>query len=56
MFERAEQLVGPERRERELIADFQLPIVDLIRAARSTLTLGLRCSTNRVAVAEISQG
>src|SRR5687767_151426 len=30
---RAEQIVGRERRERELIADFQLPIVDLIRAA-----------------------
>jgi hypothetical protein len=29
----AEQIVGRERRERELIADFQLPIVDLIRAA-----------------------
>jgi hypothetical protein len=36
----AEQLVGPERREREVIADFQLPIVDLIRAARSTVTFG----------------
>jgi hypothetical protein len=32
------QLVGPARREREVIADFQLEIVDLIRAARS-LTL-----------------
>ena len=35
----AEQLVGPERREREVIADFQSPIVGLFRAARSTLTL-----------------
>jgi hypothetical protein len=25
----AQQIVGRERRERELIADFQLPIVDL---------------------------
>ena len=31
-----EQIVGRERREREVIADFQLPIVDLIRAAAST--------------------
>jgi hypothetical protein len=36
----AEQIVGPERRGREVIADFQLPIVDLIRAARSTQTFG----------------
>ena len=36
-----EQLVGPERRQREVIADFQLPIVDLNRAARSTQTLGV---------------
>jgi hypothetical protein len=35
-----EQIVGRERREREVIADFQLPIVDLIRAARSTLPSG----------------
>ena len=35
-----EQVVGPERREREVIADFQLPTVDLICAARSTQTLG----------------
>src|ERR1041385_9354702 len=34
-----EQIVGPERREREVIADFQLPIVDLIRAAVSTQSL-----------------
>jgi hypothetical protein len=33
--------VGRERRERELIADFQLPIVDLIRAAASTQPLGI---------------
>ena len=33
-------MVGHERREREDIADFQLPIVDVIRAARSTLTFG----------------
>ena len=32
----AQQIVGRERREREVIADFQLPIVDLIRAAAST--------------------
>jgi hypothetical protein len=32
----AEQIVGRERRGREVIADFQLPIVDLIRAAAST--------------------
>lgn len=31
--------LGPERREREFIADFRLPIVDLDRAVRSTLTL-----------------
>jgi len=31
-----QQIVARERRERELIADFQLPIVDLIRAAAST--------------------
>ena len=31
---------GRERRQRELIADFQLPIVDLMRAAASTQTLG----------------
>ena len=37
---KAAQQIGPERRERDLIADFQLPIVDLIRAARSTLTFG----------------
>jgi hypothetical protein len=36
---RIEQLVGPEWRQRQVIADFQLPILDLIRAARSTLTL-----------------
>jgi hypothetical protein len=36
----AEQIVGPERRKRVVIADFQLPIVDLIRAARSTQTFG----------------
>jgi hypothetical protein len=35
-----EQIVGRERREREVIADFQLPIVDLIRAAALTQTLG----------------
>ena len=29
-----EPLVGPERRERELIVNLQLPIVDLNRAAR----------------------
>jgi hypothetical protein len=34
-----QQIVGRERREREVIADFQLPIVDLIRAAASTLPL-----------------
>ena len=34
-----EQIVGRERRERELIADFQLPIVDLIRATASTQPL-----------------
>ena len=33
-----EQIVGRERREREPIADFQLPIVDLNRAAASTQT------------------
>jgi len=33
-------MVGRERREREVIADFQLPIVDVIRAAASTLSLG----------------
>jgi hypothetical protein len=38
--QRAEQIVGRERREREVIADFQLPIVDLIRAAASTPPLG----------------
>jgi hypothetical protein len=32
------KLPGPERREREFIADFQLLIVDLTRAAPSTLT------------------
>jgi len=31
-----QQIVGRERRELEFIADFQLPIVDLIRAAAST--------------------
>jgi hypothetical protein len=31
--------IGRERREREVIADFQLPIVDLIRAAASTQPL-----------------
>ena len=36
-----QQIVGRERRGRELIADFQLPIVDLIRAAASTLPLGI---------------
>jgi hypothetical protein len=35
----AEQIVGRERRAREVIADFQLPIVDLIRAAASTPSL-----------------
>jgi hypothetical protein len=35
-----EQIVGRERRERELIADFQLPIVDLIRTAASTQPFG----------------
>jgi hypothetical protein len=34
-----QQIVGRERREREVIADFQLPIVDLIRAAASTQPL-----------------
>jgi hypothetical protein len=34
-----QQIVGRERREREVIADFQLPIGDLIRAAASTQTL-----------------
>jgi hypothetical protein len=38
----AEQIVGRERREREIIADFQLPIVDLIRVAASTLPFDLR--------------
>jgi hypothetical protein len=32
----AQQIVGRERREREAIVDFQLPIVDLNRAAAST--------------------
>jgi len=36
----AQQIVAREPREREAIADFQLPIVDLTRAARSTLTFG----------------
>jgi hypothetical protein len=36
-----EQIVGRERREREVIADFQLPIVDLIRAAASTQPFGV---------------
>jgi len=36
----AQQIVGRERREGELIADFQLPIVDLIRAAASTQPFG----------------
>jgi hypothetical protein len=35
-----EQIVGHARREREVIADFQLPIVDLIRAAASTVPFG----------------
>jgi len=35
-----EQIVGRERREREAIADFQLPIVNLIRPAASTPPLG----------------
>ena len=34
-----QQVVGPERRGREVIADFQLPIVDFNRAARSTPAL-----------------
>jgi len=33
---RTQQIVGRERRGREVIADFQSPIVDLIRAAAST--------------------
>jgi hypothetical protein len=36
----AQQIVGRERRKREVIADFQLPIVDLIRAAASTEPFG----------------
>jgi hypothetical protein len=40
--EDAQQIVGRERREREGMADFQLPIVDLIRAAASTPALGAR--------------
>jgi len=35
----AQQIVGRERREHEVIADFQLPIVDLIRAVASTVML-----------------
>ena len=31
---RAKQIVGRERRRREVIADFQLPIVDLIARHR----------------------
>jgi len=38
--ESAQQIVLNERREREFIADFQLPIVDLNRAAASTPPLG----------------
>jgi hypothetical protein len=37
-----EQIVGPEWQGRELIADFQLPIVDLIRAAASSQPVGKR--------------
>ena len=39
--------VGPERGSGNSlpVADFQLPIVDFIRAARSALTLGLRRPT-----------
>jgi len=33
---RAQPIVGREQREREAIAEFQLPSVDLIRAASST--------------------
>jgi hypothetical protein len=36
-----EQIVGRERREREVIADLQLPIVDLSGAARVNSTVGL---------------
>jgi hypothetical protein len=35
----AELIVGRDRRGREVIANFQLPIADLIRAAASTPTL-----------------
>ena len=41
MTRRAEQIVGDERRERELIADFQLPIVDLNSRRRFNSTVGL---------------
>jgi len=42
-----EQIVGRERRERELIADFQLPIVDLNLAVALTLTLSCFVSESR---------
>jgi hypothetical protein len=42
-----EQIVGRERPQREVIADFQLPIVDLIRAAASTQMLGNAFWQNR---------
>ncbi|HXI26496.1 MAG TPA: hypothetical protein VNG71_21760 [Pyrinomonadaceae bacterium] len=35
----AQQTIERERRAREVIADFQLPIADLIRAAASTQTV-----------------
>jgi hypothetical protein len=36
----AHKSLDASEREREVIADFQLPIVDLIRAAASTPPLG----------------
>jgi hypothetical protein len=45
---------GRKRREREVIADFQLPIVDLIRAIASTQTLG--CSQTSAGVARAYAG
>ena len=50
----AEQLVGRERRERELIADFQLPIVDL--NSRCRLNSAVRHFYDTVSIARATCG